>query len=124
MRNPYQSRKNKYGVAPKEARTYNNIVFDSKAEMERYKELILLEKAKKIFNLELQPEFILQESFSHQGKTYQAIKYKADFRYLEKYIDCVGVVVEDVKGRRTKEYMIKKKMLLKKYPDIDFREVS
>lgn len=41
-------------------------VFDSIAESKRYKELALLEKADKIQNLELQPHFLLQESFRNE----------------------------------------------------------
>jgi hypothetical protein len=120
MRNPYQSKKNKYGVSPKEERTYNGIVFDSKAEMKRYKDLELLEKAGQIKELQRQEAWVLQEPFEYKGKKIRAIYYIADFSYYEngKY------VVEDVKGRKTKEYQLKKKMFLKRYQNIDFREVS
>lgn len=46
-------------------------VFDSIAESKRYKELALLQKAGEIQNLELQPRFLLQESFKKNGKTYR-----------------------------------------------------
>ena len=45
-------------------------VFDSIAESKRYKELALLQRAGEIQNLELQPRFLLQESFKKNGKTY------------------------------------------------------
>ena len=48
-------------------------VFDSIRESQRYKELKLLERAGEISNLELQPKFLLQESFKKNGKTYKAI---------------------------------------------------
>lgn len=54
-------------------------VFDSIAESKRYKELKLLERAEEISNLELQPHFLLQESFKKNGKTYRKIEYIADF---------------------------------------------
>ena len=38
-------------------------VFDSAKEAKRYRELKLLERAEEISNLELQPRFLLQESF-------------------------------------------------------------
>ena len=41
----------------------NMYVFDSIAESKRYKELALLQRAGEIQNLELQPRFLLQESF-------------------------------------------------------------
>jgi len=121
IKNPYQGRRNKYGVSPKKERTYNGIVFDSKAEMRRYKELELLEKAGKIRDLQLQESWVLQEPFTYQGKKYRAIHYIADFSY---YDENGNYVVEDVKGRKTKEYQIKKKLFLKKYPNFIFREVS
>lgn len=59
-------------------------VFDSIAESKRYKELKLLEMAKEISKLELQPKFTLQEAFKKNGKTYRKIEYIADFKYIEK----------------------------------------
>ena len=48
-------------------------VFDSTKEAKRYRELKLLEMAGEISNLELQPRFLLQESFRKNGKTYRKI---------------------------------------------------
>ena len=81
-------------------------VFDSIAESRRYKELALLEKVGEIENLQLQPKFLLQESFKKNGKTYRKIEYIADFIYEEKG----KVIVEDVKGMETKEFKIKRKL--------------
>ena len=58
-------------------------VFDSIAESKRYKELALLQRAGEIQNLELQPRFLLQESFKKNGKTYRKIEYIADFAYCQ-----------------------------------------
>ena len=58
-------------------------VFDSIAESKRYKELALLQKAGEIQKLELQPRFLLQESFKKNGKTYRKIEYIADFMYWQ-----------------------------------------
>ena len=100
----------------------DGITFDSKAEARRYSELKILERAKQIENLVLQPKFELQAGFTHKGKRIQAINYIADFQYT----DCVtgALVVEDVKGMRTKEFNIKYKMFLKRYPEIDFRVIK
>lgn len=68
-------------------------LFDSIAEAKRYKELKLLEKAKQISNLELQPHFLLQGSFKKNGKTYRKVEYIADFKYIENG----RMIVEDVK---------------------------
>lgn len=58
-------------------------VFDSAKEAKRYKELKLLERAGEISNLELQPRFLLQDSFKKNGKTYRKIEYIADFKYCQ-----------------------------------------
>lgn len=96
----------------------NGIKFDSKKEAQRYLILQANEINGHISNLELQPEFILQDKFKYLGKTIRAIKYKADFKYIENGIE----IVEDVKGMKTSVYKLKKKLLLYKYPDINFIE--
>jgi hypothetical protein len=111
-----EPRNNKYGVAPSDERTLDGIVFDSKAEMNRYAELVLLKRAGIITNLQLQPKFILKE----KGRQ-RAIYYVADFRYWDTKLSTW--VVEDVKGVKTSVYRMKKKLFLEKYPDVVFREV-
>ena len=103
---------------------YNGIKFDSKKERDRYITLKQLEKAGIIKELELQPKFLLLDTIHYKSKTYPKTYYKADFKYFDnekgKYI------VEDVKSLITakdKAYRLKIKMLLTKYPDIDFVEV-
>lgn len=82
--------------------------FDSLAEAARYQELRLLVKTGAIRKLECQPEYTLVPSFKDDdGKTERAVKYKADFRYIEKG----RTVVEDVKGVQTREFRIKWKLL-------------
>ena len=93
--------------------------FDSVRESHRYADLKLLQRAGQISGLELQPVYILQEAFEHGGKRHRAITYRADFRYVEGG----KVVVEDSKGFSNPLYLLKKKLLLCRYPGIDFREV-
>jgi len=103
--------------------TIDGITFDSKKEGLHYVELKKLEKQGKISNLELQPSFLLQEGFKRDGKKYRPITYIADFRYIENG----KVIVEDVKSSFTakdKVYKIKKKLLLYKYGDFEFREIK
>lgn len=95
-------------------------VFDSIAESRRYKELALLEKAGEIENLQLQPKFLLQDSFKKNGKTYRKIEYIADFMYEEKG----KVIVEDVKGMETKEFKIKRKLFEYKYPNLELKLIK
>ena len=95
-------------------------VFDSAKEAKRYKELKYLEMAGEISNLELQPRFLLQESFRKNGKTYRKIEYVADFKYIEKG----KTIVEDVKGLQTDVFKIKHKLFEKKYPELELRIIE
>jgi len=95
------------------------ITFDSKAEAHRYQELVLMQRTGLISDLELQPEFVLQDGFRRNNKAHREIKYRADFRYIQDG----ARVVEDVKGKQTREYQIKKKMMLQQLGSDDvFRE--
>ena len=100
----------------------DGITFDSKAEANRYCELKLLERAGKIKDLSLQHKFELQPSFKKNGKTIRAITYVADFVYFD--FERMAHVVEDVKGFKTKEYLLKKKMFEFKYPDLTIVEIK
>lgn len=94
------------------ASKYNNTkirvdgrLFDSKAEAARWQELCLLERAGEIKELERQVEYELIP----KQKGERAVKYIADFRY----VDHDGkTVVEDTKGVRTPVYILKRKLML------------
>ena len=103
--------------------TVDGITFDSKKEYRRYCELVLLERAGQIQRLELQKTFELipaqYETFERYGKNGNRLKdgsrciekacvYKADFVYTENG----KTVVEDTKGFKTKDYIIKRKLML------------
>lgn len=101
--------------------TVNGQIFDSKKEASRYKELRLLEKAGAIHDLRMQVKFTLIPAQRDEatGKVIEReCSYKADFVYEEDG----KTVVEDVKGFRTKEYIIKRKLMLYQY-GIRIREV-
>ena len=88
---------------------YKGIKFDSKKEMQRYKDLELLESTDYICNLELQKKFLLQEGYINaKGKKIRPIYYIADFYYFNLLKD--KWVVEDTKGVRTEVYKLKKKL--------------
>ena len=91
--------------------------FDSKREGNRYKELKLLERAGEIKDLELQPRFLLQDSFKKNGRTFRKIEYVADFKYIENG----KTIVEDVKGMQTDVFKLKHKIFEKVYPDLELR---
>jgi hypothetical protein len=101
----------------------NGIEFDSKKEARRFQELWLMQRAGQITGLELQKEYVLipaqYQFYARYGKKGQRLKdgkkciekavtYRADFVYVENG----ETVVEDAKGMRTKEYIIKRKMML------------
>ena len=89
--------------------TRNGITFDSKKEANRYSELVLLERAGKIHSLERQVKFELIPSQRIDGKVVErACHYVADFVYQENG----KTIVEDTKGYKTKDYIIKRKLLL------------
>lgn len=103
----------------------DGITFDSRKEANRFCELKLLERAGKIKNLQRQVKFELTPAFKdHTGKVFEKSSgYVADFVYDEILpMGLTKTVVEDVKGYRTKEYILKRKMMMFRY-GIRIREV-
>lgn len=98
----------------------DDYIFDSIQESKRYKELKLLLKAGEIQNLELQPHFLLQDSFKKNSKTYRKIEYIADFKYIENG----KTIVEDVKGMQTDVFKIKHKLFEKIYTNLELRIIK
>ena len=103
-------------------------VFDSKKEYKRFRELSLLERAGEIKNLQRQvPYLLIPEQRAPSTEVYKKgsragqpkpgpvlerkVVYIADFVYQENG----ETVVEDAKGMRTKEYVLKRKMMLYRY---------
>ncbi len=104
--------KNKYNAIKQ---TYKGEIFDSKKELNRFMELEILLRAREISDLELHPKFDLMVNGVKIGR------YTADFRY-KKGSD---IIVEDVKSRATKtrDYMLRKKILATYNPPIIITEV-
>lgn len=110
----------------------NGIKFDSKKEAKRYKDLLLLEQAGTIKDLQRQvkyalipaqyaPDIIGKRGGHKRGKLLEReCSYVADFVYTD--TESGQTVVEDVKGFRTEVYKIKKKLLLERY-GIQIKEV-
>lgn len=111
------ARRNKYH---NKKAVVDGIVYDSKKEAARHEELLLLERAGVIQNLQRQVKYVLIPSQRepdtvgsrggiHKGKTIEKeCAYYADFVYEEDG----QTVVEDAKGMRTTEYVIKRKLML------------
>lgn len=89
---------NKYRNVPT---VVDSIRFHSKREAARYRDLKLMERAGVIKDLQL------QVPYSFELNDVRICRYFADFVYKENGRQ----VVEDSKGKRTKDYMIKKKMM-------------
>ena len=116
----YYNKTNKYSNTKV---TVDGETFDSKKEYRRYCELKLLERAGEVKNLKRQVKFLLipsqfEEVIDAKGKPKQkcierACVYVADFQYQDAHTG--ELVVEDTKGMKTKEYVIKRKLMLKEY---------
>lgn len=95
--------------------------YDSKAEADRSIVLRFQVSRGYISELEYQPTFVLQESFiDNRGRRNAAIKYIADFMYIENGL----TIVEDVKGMQTPDYKIKAKLFRAKYPELQHWEIK
>lgn len=122
MRMAYK--RQKYGNI--KTRTADGIDHDSRKEARRWNELLLLERAGMISDLRRQVKYVLipkqTESVErYSERTGRRLKdaertiesecsYIADFVYVDSATR--KTVVEDSKGVRTKEYRIKKKLML------------
>lgn len=92
--------------------------FDSKGEARRYAGLVLLQRCGQIRNLRRQVPYQLLPSVRLAGaaRATPALRYVADFVYEEKRQGAAGAevwteVIEDVKGHRTREYLMKRHMM-------------
>lgn len=94
--------------------TVDGITYDSRKEAQRAQELRLMLKAGIISNLREQvPYELIPAQKNEYGKVIErAVVYKADFVYDD---EKGKTVVEDTKGVRTKEYIIKRKLMLYEY---------
>lgn len=111
-----QGGRTKFNVAKKRV-VLDGITFDSRAEAARYNQLRMLEQSNEISQLTVHPEFVLVDAFTHprQGAIKQ-IAYRPDFVYRNRSGE---LVVEDVKGFRTPDFDIKRKLFLNRYRDHD-----
>ena len=94
----------------------DGIVFDSKAEAQRWQQLKLLERVGQIGNLRRQVKYVLIPAQKIDGKTVEReCSYYADFCYFRNG----ELIAEDVKGYRKGQayqlFSIKRKLMLEKY---------
>lgn len=119
---------------------FNGITFHSKKECDYYKWLLALKEAGDIKDIKLQPEFIVFEGERHNSNSkfkeiesklfknkeikgkQRDITYIADFEITLNSGDKIVVDVKSSEGNLTEVYRIKRKLFLKKYPEIEFFE--
>jgi hypothetical protein len=93
--------------------TIDDLQFDSKTEGQYYIHLKEQQEEGKIVAFNLQPRFLLQDSFKKDGKHFRKIEYVADFEVIHRD---GSVEIVDVKGFETPDFKIKRKLFEKKYP--------
>ena len=110
-------RRRKYNAVKTEV---DGITFDSKKEARRYQALRELEEQGEVHDLRRQVEYLLvpeqrlpdtigPRGGIHRGKVLEyPVTYVADFVYN---LPDGGTVVEDCKGVRTPDYIIKRKLM-------------
>lgn len=115
---PMRATQNKYGNRKV---TYLGIEFDSMKEANRYAALLMLQRAGEISELKTQvpfelvpaqfePDTVGPRGGIRRGACIEkAVSYVADFVYKDKQGQ---TVVEDTKGFRTADYIIKRKLML------------
>ena len=104
-------------------RTSDGLVFDSQKEARRWEELLILQKANKISDLQRQVVF---ELLPNQYETYEryskrGLRLEDGVKLVERKVDYIAdftyrdengkLVVEDVKGMKLPEYKLKRKLL-------------
>lgn len=92
----------------------DGLKFDSKKEANRWNELLVMQKNEEISDLQRQVRIELIP----KQKDERACYYIADFVYIQND----KKIVEDTKGFKTPEYIIKRKILKYRYPDVIFIE--
>lgn len=106
-------------------KTSDGLVFDSQKEAMRWEQLLLLQKAGEITNLQRQ---VTYELIPNQYETYERYskkdgkRLKDGTRLVERKVDYIADfvytdvktgenIVEDTKGVKTKDYIIKRKLM-------------
>lgn len=104
-------------------RTSDGLVFDSQKEARRWEELLILQKANKISDLQRQ---VIFELLPNQYETYEryskrGLRLEDGTRLVERKVDYIAdfvyrdekgnLIVEDVKGMKLPEYKIKRKLM-------------
>lgn len=96
----------------------DGVLWHSQAEFARWRELQLLEQAGQVSDLRRQVRYELVPGFrDNTGKRQRAVTWTADFVYKEGG----RTVAEDVKGVQVRDFSIRAKLFMQRYPDILLR---
>jgi len=98
----------------KEKRTLNGHTFSSDVEYRFYVYLLLQQEKGIVKNIRIQPKYLLQDKFEKHGKKYLPIYYISDFEV--EYTNG-NMIIFDVKGMPTQDFLLKEKLFNYKYPD-------
>ena len=111
-------KRHKYGA---KKTVVDGIKFDSQLEAKYYYHLMTLKQLGQVKEIELQPEFLIQEKKKYKGETIRKIVYKLDFKvvYNNGYTEYI-----DVKGMTTPVSQLKLKLIKGMYPDVNFKWVG
>ena len=101
----------------------DGIMFDSKKEAERFRELKAMEEAGEIHGLAMQQKFVLipaqrePDIVGMRGSIKKGKTIEKECAYIADFVYYAGpnneqMIVEDTKGYKTKDYIIKRKLML------------
>lgn len=103
-------KKNKYG---NQKIVIDGVERDSLAESNRLEQLKILQRVGAIQNLQYQVKYELIPKQQGENRNERAVTYIADYVYDVVMPDgSLRQVVEDCKGHKTKDYIIKRKLML------------
>ena len=108
-------RESKYNAKPTDRILADGTVikFDSKKEAAYYDQLCVHEKIGLVRDIRLQVQFLLKPAYTdgRTGERFRAISYLADFTFDRLEDGEWKHHIVDVKGRKTKDYALKRKIM-------------
>jgi hypothetical protein len=115
---PKKEKPNKMGAIKT---VVDDITFASQMEADYYQFLKEEVKAGRVLRFEMQVQYLLQEGFTKYDRKIRPINYVSDFDVW--YADGSFKVI-DVKGKETKDFMLKRKMFDFRYPELTLQLVK
>ncbi|MBN1074637.1 DUF1064 domain-containing protein [Clostridium botulinum] len=99
--------------------------FDSQLERDYYDYLNELKEKGIVKDFQMQVKYLLQDSFQYKEDKIRKIEYKADYvvQYTDEHEEVVDIKPNSLLMIRP-EFKLKRKLLIYKYPNIDFRCIT